>query len=80
MGRDSNEIDRIYPMSLFIAKVAKIISSNDKISETDLQAILIYLSREKAVIDYNDKVSHTLIPSPDYLVTSLLACQVQGFS
>lgn len=76
MGRDSNQINRIYPMPFFRAEVGKMVSLNDTISESDLQIILAYLSREKSAIVYNDHVSW--IPSPIYehLVTTLLARQV----
>lgn len=76
MGNGSNQIDRIYPLSMFSTEAAKILKSHDRLTESDLRLILIYLARDKARIVYDTEVSWSLSKSvqSDWLVDR----QVQG--
>lgn len=53
----SNQIDRIYPMSMFTTEAGKILKSQNGLTESDLHLILTYLARDKSRIIYDAKVS-----------------------
>ena len=57
MGSRSNEIDRIYPMSIFSREAGKILKSHNGLIESDLHLILTYLARDKSRIIYDSEVS-----------------------
>ena len=61
MAGQSNQVDRIYPISIFSAEAAKILNTpnaHEQLTETDLQTILTYLARDKSAIIYDDQVGH----------------------
>lgn len=57
MGNGSNQIDRIYPMSMFRTEAGKILKSHNGLTESDLSLILIYLARDKSRVIYDTEVS-----------------------
>lgn len=57
MGSSSNQIDRIYPMSMFSTEAGKVLKSQNGLTESDLHLILKYLARDKSRIIYDAEVS-----------------------
>lgn len=53
MGSSSNQIDRIYPMSMFSTEAGKVLKSQNGLTESDLHLILKYLARDKSRIIYD---------------------------
>lgn len=53
MGSSSNQIDRIYPMSMFSTEAGKVLKSQNGLTESDLHLILTYLARDKSRIIYD---------------------------
>lgn len=56
MGNETNEADRIHPISLFRAETAKILGMPQGVTDGDLRVILRYLERDKSAIVYDDQV------------------------
>ena len=56
MGSQSNQINRIYPMSMFSTEVCKILNLH-ALTDNDLHLILKYLARDKSGIIYDTEVS-----------------------
>ena len=57
MGNQNNQINRIYPMSIFNTEAGKILGLPDGLTENDLHLILTYLTRETSRIVYDPEVS-----------------------
>lgn len=58
MAGQSNQIDQIYPISMFSAEAAKIMNTHEQLTESDLQIVLRYLARDKSAIIYDSQVGH----------------------
>lgn len=56
MADHSNQIDRIYPMSHFRAEVARVMSLETGLSDSDLQIILKFLACDRSAIVYDSQV------------------------
>lgn len=59
MGSSSNQIDRIYSMSMFSAEAGKILRLHDGLTENDLHLILTYLARDESRIVYDTEVRYS---------------------
>ena len=57
MGSQSNQINRIYPMSVFSSEAGKTLGLQDGLTENDLHLILKFLARDKSRIVYDTGVS-----------------------
>ena len=57
MGNQSNQISRIYPMSMFSTEASKILNLHEGLTDNDLHVILIHLARDKLRVVYDSEVS-----------------------
>lgn len=57
MGKETNEADRIHPISHFRAETAKVLGMPQGVTDGDLRVILRYLERDESAIVYNDQAS-----------------------
>ena len=64
LGNESNQINRIYPISAFSSEAARIMNMQGKLTESDLQVILVYLARDKSAIIYDNEVGQIHTPQP----------------
>lgn len=55
----SNVAERIFSRRMFREKVAQAMNLDRRVTDSDLSVILIYLSRYKGVIIYDDDASFT---------------------
>lgn len=63
LGSQTNQINRIHPMTIFSTEAGKILKSPNGMTESDLHLLLIYLARDKSKIIYDAKVSKSNLQS-----------------
>ncbi|MCJ1404028.1 hypothetical protein MMC11_007252 [Xylographa trunciseda] len=51
-----SRIDRVVPMKMFAAEVAKTLDRSSALTDDDLRILLVYLSRDKSYLAYNAQV------------------------
>ena len=78
MGNHSNQTDRIYPISIFSSEAARILNTQGKLTESDLQVILVYLARDKSAIIYDNQVGQIEISPTRYLTHWLQTVKFKG--
>ena len=56
-------IDRVLPMNVFAAEVARILEQPSGLTDDDLKILLVYLARDKSYLAYNSLVCVLEMPS-----------------
>lgn len=56
MSRKTNRIDRTYPVGAFRREAGELLQLSRAISDTDLDVLLIYLSRDKNMASFDKNV------------------------
>ena len=57
LGTQRGRIDGIIPMDTFNQMARESLPQGERLSANDLRILLVYLSRDKHELEYNDKVS-----------------------
>ena len=59
MKSRERRVDRLLPMKLFRKQAAESLGLPTGLTDSDLSTLLVYLSRDKKQIAYNNQVSHS---------------------